>query len=264
LKNPVTQKYKARIYTFNVGQGDSIILEFENGEIWMIDAFFWGQKKYSFFENWMNSKYRNPRINRLIISHFHNDHIRSALKIIKYFNPSEVIVPSSLVHKTSIVRNLLVGIPHNNTLRTLSKIEKINYNGLEISILPTSCLPSNKCRKSKDPNENELIVTVEANNKIVLLVGDTPGHILNDLNNCFTVNNKEIYYKVSHHCSRTGIGQLFLQNFKPYYAVTSCGIKNRYGHPHSPPQDEIIKFCNGNNGRYFRTYEKKEPIMWEI
>lgn len=39
--------------------------------------------------------------------------------------------------------------------------------------------------------------------------------------------------KVGHHGSKTSSSKEFIQKVKPTFAVISCGLNNRFGHPHA-------------------------------
>lgn len=60
--------------------------------------------------------------------------------------------------------------------------------------------------------------------------------------------------KVSHHGSRTGTGDEFLDRVDPKFAVISCGINNTYGHPH----EEVLNRLYNRNIKTFITKDRGE------
>jgi len=113
----------AFVHVFNVGQGDTILAELPCGVLWLNDAYFWSRKRYDEFKKWMKSRFGVLRLDRLIISHFHMDHIRYGVQVICDFKPKEVVVTDTLIHATAATRNLLREASNRGVLRVLRNIE---------------------------------------------------------------------------------------------------------------------------------------------
>jgi competence protein ComEC len=47
------------------------------------------------------------------------------------------------------------------------------------------------------------------------------------------------YLKVGHHGSRTSTSEAFLSAVTPALATLSCGVRNRFGHPHLPTVERL-------------------------
>jgi competence protein ComEC len=47
------------------------------------------------------------------------------------------------------------------------------------------------------------------------------------------------YLKVGHHGSRTSTSEAFLSAVAPALATLSCGVRNRFGHPHLPTIERL-------------------------
>lgn len=245
----------AKIYVHNIGQGDTIVLELPGNQLWMIDARFWQNSRRDEFDEWFESKFRKRKLNRLIVSHFHYDHIRSVPYIFQKYNPDQVVITDSLIHTTATANKVmhLTG----KRLYRLPDEEITTLGKLKIQLHRTDKF-SNPSR-SKNPNDHEVSVSLRVGNNFAFLAGDMPGKMCNDLINTdfFSGLNgdSKLYYKVSHHCSLTGYHRQFFNNYQANHSVTSCGSGNRYGHPHDPPkglfmgQHEIT--CLGGR-RYYR------------
>ena len=45
--------------------------------------------------------------------------------------------------------------------------------------------------------------------------------------------------KTGHHGSRTSSGDALLDAVRPRFATLSCGVRNRFGHPHAPVLERL-------------------------
>lgn len=230
----------AKIYVHNIGQGDTIVLELPNNQLWMIDARFWQNSRRDEFDRWFKRKFRNRKLNRLIVSHFHYDHIRSIPYILQKYDPDQVVITDSLIHTTATANKVmhltgkkLYRLPYEE-ITTLGKL-KIQLHRTDEFIRQGG---------SKNPNDHEVSVSLRVGNNYAFLAGDIPGKMCNDLVNTDFFSglsdNSKLYYKVSHHCSLTGYHQPFFNNYRANHSVTSCGLGNRYGFPHDPPDGLFI------------------------
>jgi competence protein ComEC len=224
------QRIWTRIYIHYVGQGDTSILELPNDQIWMIDARLWNKNIRNQFDKWMLKKFNKKKINRLIITHFHYDHIHSVPYIIENYKPDQVVVSNSLEHSTSCVDRLFQYA--GNSLYILPDEEITQFGSLQIQLHRTDKYFS--LGTIINPNYHEISVILKSENGFALLAGDIPGEICDKLISnsfCHGMNNRKMIYKVSHHGSSTGYNVNFFSNIYPTTSVISCGHGNRYGHP---------------------------------
>jgi len=237
---------RSKLFIFNVGQGDTILLELQGGELWLIDAYFWRKETYDSFKRWIKERYRTIKLTRLIISHFHYDHIRYAAKVVEDFEPKEVIVDNSYTHKTGAAQNLLNICDSRGILKVLDNSRQMRLGDDEIKLIRTNNFPGSH-QLSPDPNEHAIALCIKTINSLALLSADIPGWLLESLvTNGGPASSKlpNKIYKVTHHCSLTGDHDPFLNEFLPTRAATSCALKNRYGFPHDPPRSKINRLTN--------------------
>lgn len=244
----------ARVYIHHVGQGDTIVLELPDNQLWMIDARFWRNERRDKFDEWWEERFGNRRLDRLIISHYHYDHIHSAPYIIQRYNPGEVLVNDSLRHGTASVRKLL----HfsGNQLRFLKNSEAITLGKLQIHLDRTPNL--HDVTKSDDPNNHGILMSLKGEKTFAFFAGDAPGNICYRYfeRHQFDTNNRINHYKVSHHGSRTGYDEQYFKRLDPHESVISCGQNNRFNHPHN----EVLKHLSRPTitwqmSQYWKTWE---------
>ena len=85
-----------------------------------------------------------------------------------------------------------------------------------------------------DTNDTSIVLRIEYGSTSFLLTGDMEKTAETDLVNS-GVNLRADVLQVGHHGSSTSTGYLFLNSVLPEMAVISCGVNNKYGHPHEEP-----------------------------
>lgn len=246
----------ARIHVQEVGQGDTIIIELPNQQLWMVDARLWGEKRRKIFDRWMKDHFSGRKINCLIISHFHYDHIHSVPYIIDKYKPDIVLTTDSLSHTTTSARKALDAA--GGHLKILKGNLTLKLGDLKIHLDRTDRYAN--IRNSKNPNDHEISVAIKSPNCFAFLSGDIPGptcdHLFREPFYAGAPTHKMRYYKVSHHGSITGDCPTFFSNFQPNWSIISCGKNNRYKHPHCPPlqylqrQGKTIITCKDGSNSY--------------
>ena len=83
----------------------------------------------------------------------------------------------------------------------------------------------------RDTNDTSIVLRIEYGSTSFLLTGDMEKTAETDLVNS-GVNLRADVLQVGHHGSSTSTGYLFLNSVLPEMAVISCGVNNKYGHPH--------------------------------
>jgi competence protein ComEC len=229
----------AKIHVHHVGQGDTIVLELPGNQLWMIDAYFKTTEHRNRFDEWMEVSFPERELNRLIISHFHYDHIHSIPYVIAQHVPKEVTISDSLIHKTSSTQRTL----HHaaGKLHILKNEETRALSDLTVSLYRTDKISN--VMGSLDPNVHEIIITLQTKHSFAILAGDTPGSVCNQLLEQkfpnLDINTNVRFFKVSHHGSKTGYDDSLIAHLNPNESIISCGKVNRYGHPHIPSWDKL-------------------------
>ncbi len=257
-----------KIVVFRVGQGDTILLELPDRELWLIDAYFGQRSQYDKFKDWFTERYGELALKRMVVSHYHYDHIKYAVKVIDEFNPEEVVVTNSRIHTTGTTDNLLRTSSEKDILTELTGVDDTQYGNADVRLIRTADFPGvNVDMLGDDPNDHAVAVCIKTATSRVLLSGDIHGHLLARLADdpfLKTAEDVKRFYKVTHHCSRTGIDAELFRLFPPNDAVTSCSKKNRYEHPHNPPLTNITQMTAALAGTHKITFKESKPIEYTI
>lgn len=213
-----------------VGQGDCTLIETPDGSNILVDC---GMKdfRYNSGESNIVPYLKRKGINRidlLILTHLHYDHIGGIEYVLNNFEVKRII-DNGTKRDNSLIRQM-----ENLVLEKNIPKEKIHggdyiegYGNMRLYFL--------------NPDKNDTLTTNEHTKSIVIKLKyeDTEALLISDLSieGEFYITNrygdflKSDILKVSHHGSRNATSIPFLMKSKPEYAIISCGKDNIFGHP---------------------------------
>ena len=232
-----TSKDILTVHFLDVGQGDSIFIELPTKQTILIDA---GEKKYSksIIDYINNCGY--SKIDYVIATHPHSDHIGGLANVINAFEIDKIYMTNAL-STTVTYENLLTTIQNKGKKMTRAKagVEVINSENLKAEfVAPVS-------DEYKDLNNYSAVLKLSYFDNSFLFTGDAEELSENEI----TANIDVYVLKVGHHGSAYSTSSDFLQKVTPQYAVISVGEDNDYGHPHS----ETLSRLDEYSVKYFRT-----------
>lgn len=218
------------VYYLDVGQGDSELIRFHNTTI-LIDA---GEAEMG--DRVVSNLHRLgvTRIDLLVATHAHSDHIGGMPAVLSAFPVGRVIDPG--VPSTSPV--------YESFLKQVEK-RKIPYSvavqGETIDLDPALRIlvlsPPEK-RLNDDPNQNSVVLRVSYGTTSFLFTGDMGGETESALAKSGYALDARVL-KVGHHGSSGSSSAVFLSRVNPDIAVISLGKANDYGHPHKETLDRL-------------------------
>lgn len=216
----------SKVHFIDVWQGDSELVELPNGQTLLIDA---GTPQSG---NQVANEIKSlgySRIDYLVATHPHADHIGGMAEIINSFDIGEIYMPK-VSTTTATYENLLDAIAAKGLSIHTAKagVTIAADNTFSVQII------SPMLDDYADINDWSAIIRYNTASKNVLFTGDAGKDVIRDAN-----PGKIDVLKVSHHGSRTGTDEALATELSPAYAVISCGLNNSYGHPHEEVLDAL-------------------------
>ncbi|KOM98642.1 hypothetical protein ACP49_05810 [Clostridium botulinum] len=228
------------VHYINVGQGDSILIQ-QDGHNMLIDA--GTNAAESTVVNYLKSK-GITKLDYIIGTHPHEDHIGGLDKVIDNFTVDKVIMPR-VTHTTQTFKDVITSIQNKGLKITIPKAgDKYSLGGADFTILA----PNNSSYSNL--NNYSVVIKLKFGNRSFIFTGDaeslSEGEIL-----AKQLDISGDVLKLGHHGSRTATSQKFLDKVNPSYAIISCGKNNKYNHPHQ----EILNKLKAKNIKVYRTDE---------
>jgi len=231
-----------------VGQGDAALVDLPSGEALLIDAGGLVGSAVDPGERVVAPLLRARRRGALaavIVSHPHPDHfmgLRAALDGVdvgevwdtgeaRVTAPSAPNSPYGARAYAAVLAELEARGARVRRPDTLCGTHQLG--GAEITVLA----PCPAFAEDRGTNDNSLVLRVRFGDRAVLFVGDAEhaeeGLVLEQAATPVARGSlRADVLKVGHHGSRTSSSDALLDAVAPRLAVASCGVRNRYGHPH--------------------------------
>ena len=247
-----------QVTAIDVGQGDSLLVVNPNGRTMLVDAggpvggvteaaavtsvFDVGEEVVSPYL-WSR---RIRRLDVLVLSHAHSDHMGGMAAVMRSFRPRELWVsidPDSEAYRALLNEAASLGV----TVRHFHAGDAVNWDGTPVSILA----PEANYRNAGPPvNNDSLVLCLEYGASSVLLEGDAEAP-----SEQVMVAQRRVtpvtLLKVGHHGSRSSTTPAFFAAAAPKDTVASVGRDNTFGHP----RFEVIERIAASGARLYRTDE---------
>ncbi len=213
----------------DVGQGDSIFLQFPYGGNMLIDGGPGG--KYDMGKRVVAYLRRQGvrRINILLLTHPHEDHVGGLITVLRNL-PVGLVLDSGQTHTSYSYEEFLKLIKEKRLPYRIIKAggEIKGFKEVKIIVLnPPSHLLEGT---ASDLNNNSLLLKVTYGKMSLLLTGDIEREAEEGVLR-YGSYLKSTLIKVPHHGSRTSSTPEFLDLVKPRIAVISVGRRNPFHHP---------------------------------
>jgi len=215
----------------DVGQGDSLLVVLPRGETILIDGggrLVYGRQRKSNLD--IGEDVVSPylwsrgirRIDVMIATHSHQDHIGGLPALMSNFRPKELWTGANPPAE-------LLALAHRLGIRAS---EKRPAGGVELSGAKLEVLaPASDYFAKAVGNNDSLVLRITYGSRSFLLTGDMERPIETKLLASGVDLHADIL-KVGHHGSRTSSSQAFLDAVSPSIALISAGFENSFGHPH--------------------------------
>lgn len=213
---------KLRVSYLDVGQGDSILVQIPGSKNVLIDAGDndQGKKVVSYLQS------RGvKRLDAVIWTHSHADHIGGADVVINALDIGQVIMPKE-TSNTKTFQDLIKALNVKGLKMTEAKA------GLKLDLAPqiVAQLLAPNSDGYEEINDYSAVLQLTYGQNTFLFESDAQTQSEHEMIKA-GYNLKADVLKVGHHGSHTSTSTEFLTKVHPNYAVISVGIGNVYGHP---------------------------------
>jgi competence protein ComEC len=237
----------------DVGQGDSLLVIFPDGKRMIVDgggipAFGANARSQLDIGEDVVAPYLWDRgigrIDVMVLSHAHDDHIGGLAALVSDFHPKELWTGATPECAAWTHLRDAAG-RHKMKIVAMQEPRHFTFGGAQIDVLAPldDYVPAGDAK-----NNDSLVLRVTYGCRSFLLTGDVERPIERGMLERNEIPLTDVL-KVPHHGSHTSSSEEFLTATEPLFAVISAGYENSYGHPHR----DVLERLADHHAAVFRT-----------
>lgn len=230
------------VEVLDVGQSDCTLLR-QGDAVWMIDAATTTERG-----SVIGALYdrRIERIDCLVLTHPHEDHIGNARMLLENYEVGTLIVSPCSTDDLTYRLVLETAEQQGVSCHVASAEEIYTLGGAVVEILLADA-------SAAEPNDASVVLRVTYGNTAFLFTGDA--ELDGETALLATAAAEKLdcdFLKAGHHGSDTSCCEALLQAVTPTHVAISCGKNNEYGFPHQA----LLQRLDAIGATYHRTDEQ--------
>ncbi len=220
LINSLTKVYpQLQIHVLDIGQGDAILITTPEQNHILIDG---GPDNKVLSELPKVMPYLFSKIDLLVLTHPHLDHVAGLVEIVDRYDVGAVLLNPVAYGSGAyeIFLDKIVG----RKIYSANAAKDFRLGDTYIDVL----FPFQASLAESNPNNQSVVIMISQGGHKILLTGDAEKEEEEKL---IGYDLQADIFKAGHHGSKTS--STLLDEIMPKLLLISCGVGNKYGHPHA-------------------------------
>lgn len=218
-----TSAEECSVHIIDVGQGDAALLSVGGSRFVLVDTGTVSSR--SVLCEYLDAV-GVARIDWLVLTHPHDDHIGGASEVIKNFRVDNILMPA-LTSNSPVFASLLDAAERGGcSVQTVSSGYTFSVGELKCTVL------SPILNEYEEENNWSIVMKADFGDTSMLFTGDAQEQAEAGIIRKFGSGIlKSDLLKVGHHGAADASSEMFIKAVSPVFAAISCGENNAYGHP---------------------------------
>jgi competence protein ComEC len=250
-----------RVTSLDVGQGDSTLIDLPDGSLFLVDGGgFVGSPVdpgRSVLLPSLRAR-RRGRVDVAVLSHPHPDHFLGLASALPALEVGALWDTGQGEDEGAgpVYRGMIDGLRKRGVpvLRPRDLCGRVWHHG---AARVEALAPCPGYAPFGNANDNSLVLRLSLGRRSVLLMGDAEAHEEASLL-ARAGSLRADLLKAGHHGSRTSSTRPFLEAVRPGLTVLSCGVRNRFGHPHPTTLASLAAL-----GLPFARTDRGGAVIWQ-
>ncbi len=239
-----------RLTMFDVGQGDSMLVEPPGGGALLVDAGGspFGGERFDIGRLVLAPALRAHGVgalDALLITHADPDHLGGARSVLERFDVPQlwlgIVMPGHAPSRDLLAQARALGASVGQWRAGMH----VDYGGVRLRVLHP---PAPDWERRRVRNDDSVVVELVHGDVAMLLTGDISAEVERAVLPQLSPVRVRVL-KVAHHGSRTSTSSALVEGWRPQVALISCGRANTFGHP----APEVVERLERVGARIYRT-----------
>ena len=259
---------KLRVEFLDVGQGDSALVTFPNGETLLIDGGGNRNSAEIYVENENEVEVFEPdaqsvgesvvseflwekgysRIDYILATHADADHLQGLIDVAKNFRVRAALFGRTPLKDENFAELYEVLRERNIEIIKLKRGDVLSFDDVKAEVLYPK---ADESSEAVSDNNHSLVLRLIYGNKKFLFTGDIEKETEAEILENPSFLQADIV-KVAHHGSRTSSTQNFINAVKAVYGIIPVGRQSQFGHPHR----EVVERWENSGVKILKTGER--------
>ncbi len=215
-----------RVTFFDVGQGDSILIETPSQQNILIDG---GPGTIVLSKLGAALPFYDHQIDMIVLTHAHADHLNGLVEVLERYQVGLVLYSDVALSAPEYRAWEQVLVSNGIATEETAAGNVFTFGEILVEVL----FPfADETVETDDLNRSSTVVKLTYQNTSFLLTGDAPEEVEKRLVERYGAGLRSNVLKVGHHGSKYSTSQEFLNLVQPELAIIQSGSGNSYGHPH--------------------------------
>ena len=221
------------IHYLDVGQGDSAYIKVNDFDI-LIDA---GPRSDADRLIAQLEEFNIDDFEMIVATHPHEDHIGGMVSVFNRYSVEAFYMPS-VTHTTKTFENMINAVASEG-IKVKTIKEGMNFDLGEGAYIDVY---SPIYESYEEFNDYSPIMKLVFGDTSFMFTGDAEAHAEQEVVAKYPTDLQAEVLKFGHHGSSTSSTEEFVKAVDPDYGIISCGLNNKYGHPHRETLNLIDKY----------------------